>query len=888
MTALDGDELTKRTFLQTIGAGVSALRLVVAGLAPSLAKPQDRTGKFTPVDCSRLFTASPADLGPQDPGVMPGGSSAADQLIRAPAGSHVFRGIPFEFGRAGEKSWIVLSRALRPWSAPSVEIPLGLKASFLCFTQFCDWDESERSPKGLDDFEKAGELLAEAVLVYEDGTEERKPIRRRFEVNSITYPWGHDCFTAVPHRQYATSKLTDSLPNAALWGLLQTSVRTAPAGGDARGTFWLSSIENPAPDKTVRALRMEARSEALLAICGVTLYHGRPDPLRYERLSLFQISLPPGTDDGAWELSVDLGIVGRTYQLPSFEPQAWLSSEVVGLGEPRRAMQPRILYAEITASSGATLTLRNARTGAAHEFDLGRILNGENPAGQARIEVLEREKTWIRGRVIDESTGRPTAARLSFRSRDGRYIPPYGHRAEVNANWFQDYGADVQIQSTPYAYVDGSFQIELPAGDVYVEVAKGFEYEPVRKKLTIQPGQRELDLPISQFADLRSQNWVSADSHVHFLSPSTAILEGQAEGLNLINLLAAQWGDLFTNVGDLPHGHLTSRDGETVVAVGTENRQHLLGHLALLGGHGAPVFPMSASGPMEAYIGDPLWNALADWADVCREREGLAVAAHFPYPTAELAADIVLGKIDAVELQPRQIGEEFLSFRFFEWYRYLNCGYRLPAVGGTDKMGAGVAAGAFRAYAHLGQEEFNFANWARAVRRGNTFMTSGPLLLFEVEGRSPGDEIAMRGRDGRVEVRVKARSTVPIHRLEIIANGEVVASRQESAGAREMELRETIAVRAPGWIAARCSSRVAYGGIQVAAHTSPVYLAVPGQDLFSPPVAAHLLTLIDGSEAWVSKLATRADATRHERVLAVMRAARGRLHARMHQHGIPH
>ena len=36
---------------------------------------------------------------------------------------------------------------------------------------------------------------------------------------------------------------------------------------------------------------------------------------------------------------------------------------------------------------------------------------------------------------------------------------------------------------------------------------------------------------------------MTADTHVHFLSPSTAVLEAQAEGLNLVNLLAAQWGD---------------------------------------------------------------------------------------------------------------------------------------------------------------------------------------------------------------------------------------------------------------------------------------------------------------------------------------------------------
>ena len=369
-----------------------------------------------------------------------------------------------------------------------------------------------------------------------------------------------------------------------------------------------------------------------------------------------------------------------------------------------------------------------ARVGSVTRLIWDRSLGGkEASAGDAeaaRVEVLHGEKVWLHGEVVDASTGRPTPVRLAFRSEQGRYIPPYGHRAEINDAWFEDYGADVKVRDTSFAYLDGTFQAELPVGDVYVEITKGFEYQPVRSKVRIEPGQREIKLEVKRLADFRSQGWVSADTHVHFISPTTALLEGQAEGLNLINLLAAQWGDLFTNVGDLTDSPLTTRDGEMMVWVGTENRQHILGHLGLLGTRGA-VDPMSASGPEESYLGDPLRSTLAEWADACRQREGLVVAAHFPYPTAELAADIVLGKIDAVEMWPMggPGGPQayFNNLRFLDWYRYLNCGYRLPAVGGTDKMGAYMPAGTNRAYVHLGKEEFTFANWAKAVRSRQHF-----------------------------------------------------------------------------------------------------------------------------------------------------------------------
>jgi hypothetical protein len=152
----------------------------------------------------------------------------------------------------------------------------------------------------------------------------------------------------------------------------------------------------------------------------------------------------------------------------------------------------------------------------------------------------------------------------------------------VNEQWFEDYAGDLKRQGTNYAYVPGRFQIDLPVGEVYVEIAKGFEYAPVRRKLDITPGQRALTLRIDRAVNLRARGWVTADTHVHFISPQTAWLEGQGEGLNLINLLASQWGKLFTNVGDITGGLSGVSTDDTLVWVGTENRHHLLGHISML------------------------------------------------------------------------------------------------------------------------------------------------------------------------------------------------------------------------------------------------------------------------------------------------------------------
>ena len=118
---------------------------------------------------------------------------------------------------------------------------------------------------------------------------------------------------------------------------------------------------------------------------------------------------------------------------------------------------------------------------------------------------------------------------------------------------------------------------------------------------------------------------------------------------------------------------------------------------------------------------------------------------------------------------------------------------------------------------------------------------------------------------GNVEVKVEAKNFVPFHRLEVVWNGRVVASREETMGTREMTIRGKVQLSGPGWLAARCASRfgpTTAWALGIQAHTSPVYVVVPGQEPFSAPAATYFLTLIDGAEQWVKCLATRPDADR--------------------------
>jgi hypothetical protein len=491
------------------------------GVQAEEARPMD-LDKFTPVDLSSYFTASPSDFGSREKAKMLGDSSEKDGLIRTPSGRQDFRGIPFLLGAEGlqSKSWIVLSRHAQRWTAETVDIAVNQKAGSLCLAQFCDWDPNETPTTDQEACEQVGQRLADVVFVFEDGREEALPIRRRFEVNAPWVEWGHLSFAALAHTADTARQLTDPLRNATGWGNLQQGLTD---NSYSTPLVWISALANPYPDQLIKSLSFKAASHDPLVICGLTLFLGRGNPLRYERLSTYRITLPEpaSEEDKRWDVAVDLGVVARKWFPVPFEPESWLKAPDPGLGS--RAQQVpgnRYLYVEITASSAATLWLRDMKSGVRYAFDLddakpGRELAPRNsPAAHTRIEILESQKVWLHGQVIDRATGRPTPVRLAFRSTGGRYIPPYGHRAEINDSWFQDYGADVKVMDSSFAYVDGTFQVELPVGEVYLEMTKGFEYEAVRRRLEIRADQRELKLEIDRIENLRSKGWVSADTHV--------------------------------------------------------------------------------------------------------------------------------------------------------------------------------------------------------------------------------------------------------------------------------------------------------------------------------------------------------------------------------------
>jgi len=811
-------------------------------------------------------------------------------------GAQSLLGMPFALGQPEAANVICLDTT-------EVAVPLGdVTASYLVFLQAVEDQRSPETPSWANDGNPAGDHVSDYVLEYADGTTAVAPIRRRFAIQQMHIRWGASPFEALP----AVAPAVFPTPGDARAlgrladGVTRISVERTASGRDQAGEhLWLFALPNPNPEKPIRQVRLEPHGQRSV-VYGLTWTSVEEHPLRFGLREKLLLDLPAGARLNKLaqyeDIAIDLGTVISADQALSYDPEQWagrapdvqpVPSETAVVVEYAAHPAARLIVDSAGGENGGQVSYELSRTGLRQQASLGGIV----PIAPARRPV--------RLKLVERGSTAPVPARLHLHGAAGEYLPPRGHHRRVSGYWFDDNYAEFVNGRNAYCYVPGACVVDLPLGDVFVEASRGYEVLPLRRLLQVTPQTEEITLELDRALGWRQAGWVTADTHVHFITPQTAWLEGAAEGVNVVNLLASQWGELFTNVGDFD-GRSTigakdfGGDGEFLVRVGSENRMQVLGHISLLGYDGPMIQPLCTGGPGESAIGDPQEVTMAEWAEQCIAQHGLVVMPHAPDPQAERAADIVLGLVHAIEMMTfnpfdRQISAVGLA----DWYRYLNLGYQLPVVGGSDKMSASSLLGGVRTYAHLGEREFSYENWKAAVQAGNTFATVGPLVSLQVEGQVPGGRVRLPAGGGTVNVEWKVESTsVPIEQVEIIVGGLAADSAEPSAqsvspsGAYAAGGTAQLKISGSTWVALRVRGSLRSRAVKddIAAHSSAVQVIVGEAPIFSRPEAAAVLAQIEGSLRYVDTLAPRPEAERFTAMKATLQAAHRKMHARLGEH----
>ncbi len=496
--------------------------------------------------------------------------------------------------------------------------------------------------------------------------------------------------------------------------------------------------------------------------------------------------------------------------------------------------------------------------------------------------------TWhtVHVRINDAATGRPTPVRLSF-EQQGCFFAPFGRVLEFATAPGTYVGGHLQQGGQKWFYIDGTCEVALPAGELTVHVVKGPEYRELHQTVSLGPGQISLRLTVERLADLRPEGWYAGDTHALFLSPHAALLEGAAEDLAVVNLLACQWRRDEQTPWALPNmlafsgtAPALQQPGHLVV-VNTLNTHPVLGTLALLNSHRA-VFPLRFG---DGEAGDN-WT-LADWCEQCHRKKGLVVwsdpgSMNCPPPEfrleQEALANAILGQINAFEITASE-GPTTPALQ--AWYLLLAAGIHLPLVGGSGKNSNIIALGRMRTYAHLPPEEpLSYSAWIEAVRAGRTVVTNGPLLTLQVAGKQPGKGVDV-SPDQPLQVVALAQGR-GAERLEILFNGTVIATQSPGNMGETLRLQQECRFSESGWLAARCWGEQPLPDGQIPlAHTSPVYLRVQGEGLH--PDAATVATLLGALEPvrrWVVEQACCPGEKERQDLLGILDAARHELQRR--------
>lgn len=482
----------------------------------------------------------------------------------------------------------------------------------------------------------------------------------------------------------------------------------------------------------------------------------------------------------------------------------------------------------------------------------------------------------------DKTTGKPVRARVHIRGEDGEYWPPLFHVKNIPVGWREDVGGDVVIDGKSFAYVTPNFTAAVPDGNFTMEIKRGLEYIPKTVNFSVKDGKvPELTVDLERWTHMKESGWYSGDTHVHFLDPYTALVEAEAEDLNVINILGSSGGDLTTSVHHFTGAPAVVSTDENIVYITEETRHDYLGHTVLLNLKEL-IYPMGWGEPRTGVIGGIDYPAMAHQADKANEQGALVAWAHFPEPHGELAIDMALGKIGAAEVFVfgNPMNETTRNGPFRTWYRVMNSGIDLPGLGATDKMWNTQIAGGVRTYVKI-DGDFTYDAWVEGVRKGRTFVTSGPMLSLSAGGKGIGDRIELDNASS-VPFEAEVHSRIPIKKLEIIVNGEVVAAKESGAGKTRMKITGDIKVEKSSWIAARAytdqktliQDEIYPSKAPVLAHTSAIYIDVAGKPRTSPEDAAFLLKWCDEAIAWAKTKANYVNDDQRNEVVAIFEKAR--------------
>ncbi len=477
--------------------------------------------------------------------------------------------------------------------------------------------------------------------------------------------------------------------------------------------------------------------------------------------------------------------------------------------------------------------------------------------------------------LIRNEEGKEIPARISIVDSRGKFYAP--HTAWIHAD--DSRNLTTQKFESHYFQSDGSEDVKVPAGKLIIQVSHGPQYEI--QKLQVDASTitnpvvinlKKLNLP----ADFGK--WWSGDVHVHMNytgqyqnKPDRLVQQARAEDLNFVYNLIVNKEQRIPDINYFSTAPDKNSDGETMLLHGQEFHTSFWGHLGLLNLKDHFILPGYSGYPQTAV--ESLFPHNAFIADRAHAQQGLVGYVHpfeqsevFPDQSStlmnELPVDAALGKVDYYEL----IGFSDHKASEHVWYKLLNCGLRIPAAAGTDAM-ANYASlrgplGLNRVYVKA-EETLDANVFESKLKGGKSFVTNGPMVGLKVENAQSGESIAINSKGQSLSYSGFLRSNVPVDHVEVIWNGEVVATHSLKGPTKSADLNGTIKVKGNGWLLLRAWSDQAHPDLPDLypyASTNPIYIQSSVSNTQQKAAAEYFLKWVTRIESKINELSFRNDA----------------------------
>jgi len=452
---------------------------------------------------------------------------------------------------------------------------------------------------------------------------------------------------------------------------------------------------------------------------------------------------------------------------------------------------------------------------------------------------------------------------------------------------------------------NGYFVIKIPVGKAVVHIERGKEYLPIDKEIIITKKQTtKVDITLKRWISMYKEGWYSSDMHCHFGLDNLKILKqlALADDINYEPILTLwnhqqssksdqRWPDWQTGSSVYADTtHMVTLRNQEIERIGGDAFESV-GALLMFGLKEPVRMPVGGSKyPCDAVLGrvakksspqcvidtdKPIWGenvigvalGLFDSVQVCHNH-------YHRDSTLRLGWGMAADDTDKQDYW----GEDELFYRTnLTYYRFLNCGFRLAATGGSAMGVMAVPLGYNRTYAKL-DGPLTESNYIKAIHSGRTFATSGPMLILTVNGLDCGSEIKYSIFSNEpIMAKAEVRSIQSLNSLELICNGKVIKKIDlKNVPPSPMFKKSLIAELKPlrsGWLAARALFTSPDGRMRQA-HTSPVYIVVDRKPAASKADADYMIRWIDRLLQVANKPGRYSSETERQEVLAIFQKAR--------------